>query len=160
MGKKEIVFNFLSQMFFIFGTTIVGLSIVSLLIGEKVQYVSTLFVMGYVGLTFETIFQLLLSSFFIVSINKLIFSNLIKSFSSRTSRTLFLLVSILVIVIIFTHLFKWLPRDVLNLWLIFLFILVLVSIIAVWVTYKIEKKDDKNMEHALKNFQNKLIDKK
>ncbi len=158
MNKKDYIFKFLNQMFLIFGITIVVLSLLCLVIGEKVQHVSTLFDMGYSGLSLETIFQILLASFFITLINTLVFSDLLKLYISKTKRTVILLSFVFGIIFIFIHLFKWFPTDLLMTWLIFALCFFVSSFVSIYITFTTEKTDDKNMERALKEFKQRLND--
>ncbi len=159
MNKKEYFSKFLNQMFLIFGITIVILSLFCLIIGEKAQHVSTLFDMGYSGLSIETIFQILLVSFLITIINTLVYSDLLKLYISKTKRTIILLSFVFGIIFIFIHLFKWFPTDILMNWLLFALCFVISSAISIYITYTTEKTDDKNMEIALKELKEKLNDK-
>ncbi len=145
-------------MFLIFGITITILSLLCLVIGEKAQHVSTLFDMGFSGLSMETIFQVLLTSFFITLINTLIFSDLLKLYISKTKRTIILLCFVFGIMFIFIHLFRWFPTDILMNWLLFALCFVVSSFISIYITFTTEKTDDKNMEIALKELKEKLND--
>ncbi len=156
MSKKDFVVKFLNQMFLIFGITIMILSLFCLVIGEKAQHISTLFDMGYSGLSMETIFQILLTSFFITLINTIVFSDLLKLYISKTKRIIILLCFIFGIIFIFTHLFKWFPTDILMNWLLFALCFVLSSIVSIYITFTAEKTDDKNMAIALKELKEKL----
>ncbi len=156
MSKKEYIFQFLNKMFSIFGITIVVLSLFCLIIGEKVQHVSTLFDMGYAGLSLETIFQILLASFFITAINTLVFSDLLKLYISKTKRIVILVSFVFATIFIFIHLFKWFPTDILMTWLLFGLCFIISSAISIYITFITEKTDDKNMEIALKEFKEKL----
>ncbi len=158
MDKKDYIIKFLNQMFLIFGITITILSLLCLVIGEKAQHVSTLFDMGYSGLSRETIFQVLLTSFFITLINTLVFSDLLKLYISKTKRTIILLCFVFGIMFIFIHLFRWFPTDILMNWLLFALCFVVSSFISIYITFTTEKTDDKNMEKALKELKEKLND--
>ncbi len=158
MDKKDYVFKFLNKMFSIFGLTIVVLSLFCLFIGEKVQHVSTLFDMGYAGLSIETIFQLLLVSFIITTINTLVFSDLLKLYISKTKRIVILVSFVFATIFIFIHLFKWFPTDLLITWLLFALCFVISSSISIFITFTTEKTDDKNMEIALKQLKEQLKD--
>ncbi len=156
MEKKEYISKFFNQMFLIFGITITILSLFCLLIGEKAQHISTLFDMGYSGLSIETIFQILLVSFFITLINTLVYSDILSLYISKTKRTIILLGFVFGIIFIFIHLFKWFPTDILMNWLLFALCFVISSIISIYITFTTEKADDRNMEIALKELKEKL----
>ncbi len=156
MGKKDYILRFINQMFLIFGVTIIVLCLACLFIDEKIQSVSTLFDMGFNGISLETIFQILLASFFITLFNTIIFSDIIKIYISKTKRTVLLLSFIFLIIFTFIHLFKWFPTDILMTWLIFALCFVLSSFISLYIIFTNEKTDDKNMEIALKNLKEKL----
>ncbi len=156
MSKKEYVIKFLNQMFLIFGITITILSLFCLVIGEKVQHASTLFNMGYSGLSLETIFQVLLASLLISAINTVIFSDLLKLYISKTKRTVILLSLVFGIIFIFIHSFKWFPTDIFMNWLLFALCFAISSFISIYITYTMEKTDDRNMEIALKELKEKL----
>ncbi len=158
MNKKDYIIKFLNQMFLIFGITIAILSIFCLVIGEKAQHISTLFDMGYSGLSLETIFQIFLTSFFITLINIIVFSDLLKLYISKTKRTIILLCFVFGVIFIFIHLFKWFPTDVLMNWLLFGLCFVVSSFISIYITFTSEKADDKSMELALKELKEKIND--
>ncbi len=158
MDKKEYIFKFLNQMFLIFGITVVVLSLFCLFIGEKVQHISPLFDMGYTGISLETIFQILLTSFLITLINTLIFSDLLKIYITKTKRILIFLSFIFGIIFIFIHLFKWFPTNLLITWLVFALCFIISSLISIYITFTNEKAEDMNMEIALKELKEKLND--
>ncbi len=156
MEKKEYILKFLNQMFLIFGITIAILSLSCLIVGEKAQHMSTLFDMGYNGLSLETIFQILLASFFITVINTIVYSDLLTIYISKTKRNVIMLSLIFGMVFIFIHLFKWFPTNVLMNWLMFALSFVVSSFISIFITFTAEKTDDRNMELALKELKEKL----
>ncbi len=156
MTKKEYAIRFFNQLFLIFGITIAILSLFCLIVGDKMQNTSTLFDMGYAGLSLETIFQIFLSSFFITIINTLVFSDLLPLSISKTNRTVILLTLVFGTIFIFIHLFKWFPTHVLMNWLLFALSFVVSSFISIYFTYTTEKAEDRNMEIALKELKEKL----
>lgn len=156
MEKKNWLLDFFMQVFLIFGIAITLLSILCLIFGDKMQNASTLFVMGNKGLSIETIFQLLLASFCVTLLTKLVISDFIKNNLSKTSRLTIFISLISGVSIIFIHLFRWFPRGVVHVWLIFAICVLIASVTSIYISFKQESVQNKNMAKALDKLKDEL----
>ena len=104
MEEKKTVFNYISQLFAIYGIVIAIFLVINLIIGNEAGTISTLFSLGSTGLSTKTLIELFLLVV-IVTIDDNVFHTdlLIKNMSLILRNILFFAV-ILVTIIIFCSL--------------------------------------------------------
>ncbi len=159
MRRKEYIVDFINHMFMIFSILVISLSICSLIIGGKIKDYSSLFEMGHQGLSIETIFQILLSSFIITAFRGLIYSELIKNTVSRTKRASILAFFIFVLIVVFVHQFRWFPKDAILVWILFALSFIMSTMLGIYLTFLSEKKYNRNMTKALEQLQKRIKEK-
>lgn len=111
--KKRMLstYQFASKVLTIYAITILIVSTIAGICGDEVSMYSSLYQMGSKGLAYETLLQLFGSSLMITAINTFFFSE--KHFKNQMMiwKMVGMMITILVIMIGFIYIFKWLPFD-------------------------------------------------
>lgn len=111
--KKRMLstYQFASKVLTIYAITILIVSTIAGICGDEVSMYSSLYQMGSKGLAYETLLQLFVSSLMITAINTFFFSE--KHFKNQMMiwKMVGMMITILVIMIGFIYIFKWLPFD-------------------------------------------------
>ena len=120
MEDKKTIFNYISQLFAIYGIVIAIFVAINLIIGNEAGSVSTLFTLGSTGLSTKTLIELFVLVV-IVTIDDNVFHTdlLIKNMSLIVRNILFFAV-ILVTIIVFAVVFGWFPLDNVLSWIGFI----------------------------------------
>ena len=109
--KKSMLstYQFASKVLTIYAITILIISTIARICGDEVSIYSSLYQMGSKGLAYETLLQVFASSLVITVINTFFFSE--KHFKNQMMiwKVVGMMITILVVMIGFIYLFKWLP---------------------------------------------------
>ncbi len=152
MEKEKTIFDYMGQVFVIFGGTIVILNVFCLLFGESAQNFSTMFSMGSEGLSVATMMQFLLVSVLITFWRFLFFTDKIIKNLSLAIRTVGMFIAVVVTIVLFVILFGWFPVGFWQAWLGF-FVSFLISVAAsVGVSVLKEKSENEKMTKALERL--------
>ncbi len=108
--------SFITQVLVLFAVNILFLCLIASVVGDDAGKISTMYQLGSKGLPIKTILEFLLSSFAIITLKTLFFSE--KLFKSMLTlwRTVLLLFSVLVCMVLFIIVFDWFPLDNLYSW--------------------------------------------
>ena len=80
MEEKKNVFDYIRQLFTIFGVMVLIFVIFNLIIGDEAKSISTLFTLGSTGLTTATILQLFFMSVIITVAQNIFLTDILKKF--------------------------------------------------------------------------------
>ncbi|MFR2645697.1 MAG: hypothetical protein ACLTAF_06615 [Blautia coccoides] len=155
MEKNKTVFDFLGNMFCIYGITAAMLILFALAFGETAKEISGMFRLGKQGIPLEVMAEFLLTSFLVTCMQYLIFSEKIFKHMSGNRRTVYMLLSIFVITSAAIWKFRWFPVNMWEPWACFFlsfFVSVLVSIGVMRLKIKAE---DRKLEEGLKRMKEK-----
>lgn len=108
-NKNKKNFNFISQVLILFAVTVLLLTIIASLFGEEAKSISDMYQFGSKGLAISTLLQFFLCSVMIISFKSLFFSEKIIRSMMMLWRTVLLLLSIFISMIIFIVVFHWFP---------------------------------------------------
>lgn len=104
MEERKHLLDYLTQVFTIFGITILAISIICTLLGEAAAGESTMFRLGSGGIPVETVFQYLLTSICVTALRFVFFTDILIKKMSVTGRTVGMLAAVIVLVgIFFVH---------------------------------------------------------
>ena len=103
-----------------FAYAIIVISITGWLFGEEAQERSALFALGNAGLSFQSIMQIFILSVIIGLISAILTSDIIFKKTMLLWRYIFIWFSSLVASGIFAAVFRWLPLDLLEGWILFI----------------------------------------
>lgn len=152
MLQKRTIFDFLGNVFMIYGITVGILIVLSLLVGEDAREFSTMFVMGAKGLTPATLLQFFLMVVFLVGYEWLFLTNLLIKNWSIIARTVAMFSMVIVTVGVFAAEFAWFPVDMVQAWIAFLLCFFLCAAVSIAVSVLKEKNENKKMQDALERL--------
>ena len=156
MHKKETIYDYLYQVFFMFGISVAILIVICLAFGDNSKEISSMFTLGSSGLPVDTILQFFIISALMTGARFFYFNDTIIKKASITTRTILMLLTIILILVIFIYIFNWFPVNMWLPWVMFFTMFGGCFIVSVFITYLKEKMDNKNMENALKKIKERI----
>lgn len=152
MRKKDTVFDYIEQIFKVFGFTVICLCGFCVLFGEDAREFSTIFTMGKTGLSAITILQFFLTSVIIVTLRFIFFTDgLIKKLPLAV-RTIAMFGFVLMLIILFSIWFDWFPVNMWQPWVMFFLCFGISAGISTAVSVWKEKIENKKMDEALQRL--------
>lgn len=152
MEERKTIFDYIGQVFMIFGFTMLLLSVFCLLFGESAKEYSTMFTLGKEGIRIGTMMQFLLASVFTVTLRWLFFTDVFLKNMSVPLRAVGMVISELLVIIVLILLFGWFPVDEWLPWLMFFTSFAICFVVSVTVTVFKERMENKRMEEALERL--------
>lgn len=152
MEERKTIFDYIGQVFMIFGFTMLILVVFCLLFGESAKEYSTMFSFGKEGISVETMMQFLLASVFTVTLRWLLFTDVLIKNMSVPLRAVGMVLSELFVIIILILLFGWFPTDEWLPWVMFFVSFTVCFAVSVTVTVFRERMENKRMEEALERL--------
>jgi len=152
MEERKTVFDYLGQIFTIFGITVAILNVFCVLFGEDAKEISTMFSLGDNGLSVSIMAQFFLVSVITVTLRFLFFTDVIIKDMSLTARTICMVMLVLVTIAAFIIFFEWFPVNMWQPWVMFFICFSISFIFSILVTMIKEKAENKKMEEALKRI--------
>lgn len=119
MEERKNIFDYLGEVFCIFGITVTILCVFCILFGEDAREMSTLFQMGREGLAVVTMGQFFIVSVLTTTVRVLFFTDILIKHLSVAFRTAGMMVSTVLIVILFSFLCGWFPINMWQPWVMF-----------------------------------------
>ena len=160
MEDRKTVFDYVGQVFITFGFSIVALSLFCILVGEQAKEVSSLYSMGKDGLSVATMMQFFGVSVCITGLRFLFFTDRIIRQMSLTLRTVCMLMSIIVMIVLCAAVFGWFPIDMWQPWAGFFITFAFCFIGSMLITRLREKTENRKMEEALRKLKGEELWKK
>ncbi len=152
MEEKKTVFNYISQLFATYGVIVVIFIVFSLVIGNGADKYSALFSYKDAALGIPTLLQLLLLALFITLSQVLFLTDRMIKGMSMVLRYIFFFISIMLVMIIMTVIFKWFPVDDPKAWCGFFISFIISMVISALLTRLAEKSENRKMQEALDKF--------
>ena len=152
MEKEKTIFDYISQVFVIFGATVLILNVFCLLFGKDAKEVSALFSLGNQGLSVATMLQFLAMSVFITVWRFLFFTDKVIKNLSLSLRTAGMFTAVVLTIIVFVLLFSWFPLGDWKAWLGFGFSFVISVGISLGLSTLKEKTEEEKMARALERL--------
>lgn len=149
MEEKKTIFDYIGQVFLIFGITIGILNIFCLLFGDNAKEISTLFSLGSDGLSVGTAFQFFLVSVCIVIAKFIFFTDVCIKKMSLAMRAVCMVSAVLIIIAVFIWICGWFPVNMWQPWFMFILCFGISFGISVAVTGFKERLENRKMEEAL-----------
>jgi len=153
MEKKNTFFDFVGQIFMVFGFSIICLMVFIQIFGNDGKGYSAIFSLGKEGISLLTLWQFLLTSTMINLFRQLFFGGTIIKNLSIPLRTLGMFASIIIMMVCFVWLFDWFPMNDWLPWVLFVVCFIVSSIGGFLVSYLKEKATNKKMQEALERMQ-------
>lgn len=152
MEKEKTIFDYLGQVFMIFGITIIILNVFCLLFGESAEAVSTMFALGSSGISVNTCLQFLLISSIVVTFRFLFFTDRIIRNMSMPLRTGAMYVAIILTILVMNLIFGWFPADMWQAWVGFILSFGACSVISTAIVFMKDRLENEKMQNALDKF--------
>ncbi len=152
MDKKTGILGYLSQVFMIYGITVLLLNIFCLIFGEDAQTVSTIFSLGSNGVAVSTMLQFLLAISLIVILRFIIMTDAIIKKMSITARIVTMFGGVLIIMVSFIFAFGWFDVNEALAWVMFGVCFILSCAISTFISVLAEKQENKKLEEALRRL--------
>ena len=155
MEDRKTFFDYAGQVFITYGLSIVALNLFCVLVGEYAQDVSSIYSMGKEGLSTATMAQFFVVSVCITGLRALFFTDRIIRQMSITVRTVFMFLSIIVLIVLCAAVFGWFPIGMWQAWTGFFVTFTFCFICSMLVTRLKEKTENRKMEEALRRLKEK-----
>ncbi len=158
MEDKKTVFNYISQLFAIYGVVVAIFVAISLIIGNEAGSVSTLFSLGSTGLSARTLIELFILVVIVTIDDNLFHTDLIIKNMPLIVRNILFFAVIMVTTTVFAAVFGWFPLNDIGSWIGFI---VSFSVCAVFSSFLMrleEKAENKKMQEALNNITKREAD--
>lgn len=152
MEDGKTIFDYIGQVFIIFGITIGILNVFCLLFGEDAQEYSNMFSLGKEGIAIDTMLQFLLVSICTVSLRVLFFTEILIKNMTVPFRTVAMLASEIAVIILFIIVCGWFPTDFWIAWMMFFLCFGVCFIVSLTVSVLKERMENKQMEEALERL--------
>lgn len=150
METRKTIFDYLGEIFCLFGITMASLMVITCFFGESAQEISTMFELGKRGITLNTMFQFFVGEILICGYRILFFSDIIIKKMSVLFRTIGMVVVIIITLCIFILLFGWFPANMWLPWIMFFLCFGLYFSVSMGVMLLKTKMENKKMEEGLK----------
>lgn len=158
MEERKTVFDYIGQVFMIFGFTMLILLAFSLLFGENAKGYSTIFSLGKEGVGVDTMLQFLLASVVTVTLRMLFFTDMLFKNMRLALRTVGMVLSELFVIITLVMAFGWFPMDEVLPWFMFFLSFGLCFAASLLVTVLRERMENRRMEEALEKAKRKMTE--
>lgn len=152
MKKKDTVFDYLTQIFLIFGVMIVCICCFCVLFGESAKEVSTIFSLGNAGIGVKTLMQFFFLSVMITTLKFILFTDGLIKKIPLVARVIFMFVGVIAMIVGMVIIFGWFPVKMWKAWVSFFVCFVVCAAISAIVSYIKEKQENRKMEEALNDL--------
>ena len=149
MDKKPTIFDYLSQVFMIFGITILALNIFCLIFGESAREFSTIFALGNEGLSVKTMLQFLLAIAITITFRSIFMTDLIFKKMPLSARIIVMFAAAFLNIVIFVIVCGWFPVNNLLAWIMFIISFTVSCTASTLVSLLWERTENKRLAEAL-----------
>ena len=152
MSNKPTIFDYLSQVFMIFGISVLILNIFCLIFGGSAQDFSTIFSLGSSGLSVRTMMQFLLAIAVTILFRFLFMSDLLIKRMSMTARLIAMFAAAFLNIMVFVILCDWFPVNDPVSWTMFLVSFAVSCAVSTAVSVCREKYENRKLSEALRKL--------
>lgn len=152
MNNKPTIFDYLSQVFMVFGITVLVLNIFCLIFGEAAEGYSTIFSLGSSGLGVKTMLQFLLAIAITIVFRFTFMTDILIKKMSITSRIVTMFIAAFLNIVIFVILFDWFPLNDPLAWTMFLISFVVSCTVSTMISVCKEKYENRQLSEALQKL--------
>lgn len=149
MEERKTIFDYLGQLFLLYGIMIVMLNILCVLVGDEAKEISSMFSLGRKGLSVETMAEYFLVAVFTTITRYLFFTDVFFHSLSVLARTVFMVLSVVAFSSVMIVVCDWFPTDKLLPWLCYGICFAVSFLVSMWVLYLKERMQNRKMEEAL-----------
>ena len=152
MNNKPTIFDYLSQVFMIFGITVLLLNIFCLIFGGSAKDFSTIFSLGNSGLSVKTTLQFLLAIAITIVFRFLFMTDLLIEKMSMTVRIIAMFIAVFLNIVVFIIMCKWFPVNDPKAWTMFLVSFAVSCTVSTAISICREKYENRQLSEALQKL--------
>lgn len=152
MNNKPTIFDYLSQVFMIFGITVLLLHIFCLMFGESAKDFSTIFSLGSSGVSVKTTLQFLLAIAITIVFRFAFMTDILIKKMSITARVITMFIAVFLNIVVFAILFDWFPANNPIAWTMFLVSFAVSCTISTLISICKEKYENRQLSEALQKL--------
>lgn len=152
MEERKTIFDYLAQVFCMFGIMVTILCIFCLCFGADAKGISTMFALGAEGLTIATLGQYMLVAIVITAVRVVFFTDCIIQNRSLAFRTAGMMISVVVVIVISVWVWDWFPVTMWEPWVMFGLCFGICVLISTLIVAWKEKIENDRMEEALERL--------
>lgn len=149
MEEKKNVFDYIRQLFTIYGVMVLIFVIFNLIIGDEAKSISTLFSIGSAGLASATLLQLLFMALIITVAQNIFLTDILIKNLALIVRNILFFITIMIAIIAFVIVFGWFPINNVAAWIGFIVSFAVCTGVSAWLMHLEEKAENKKMQEAL-----------
>lgn len=158
MENRKTIFQYLNQVFCIFGISMLIIAVFSVIFGEETKEFSAIFALGKEGVPVKIMGQFFLSSVLLVGFRIVFFTEGIIKNMSVPKRTACMLGSAFATVAGFVYFCGWFPFYMWRAWLGFFISFGICFTVSLFIMRWQEKMENRKMEEGLKRIKERLED--
>lgn len=155
MDKKIGILGYLSQVFMIYGITVLLLNVFCMLFGDEAESVSTIFSLGSDGVAISTMLEFLAAIALVILLRFILMTDLIIKKMPLAARIVLMFVGVLCMIIGFIFAFGWFPVTEVKAWIMFVVCFAVCCSISTMISILAEKQENRKLEEALKRYKEK-----
>ena len=150
MDKRFSIFEFLGQVFMIYGITTGLLNIFCLVFGAAAEGYSTIFSLGTSGVSIATSLQFLLAVTVTIALRVVFMTDMLIKDMAIPARIAAMIAGVFAVIIGFVIVFGWFPANDPIAWGMFIVCFSVSCAVSVMVSTAAERQENKRLEEALK----------
>ena len=152
MDNKPTISDYISQVFMIFGITVLLLNIFCLMFGESAKNFSTIFSLGSSGLSVKTMLQFLLAIAITIVFRFTFMTDFLIKKMSITARIIAMFAAVFLNIVVFVILCDWFPVNDPTAWTMFLISFAVSCTVSTAVSIFKEKYENRQLSEALQKL--------
>ena len=152
MNNKPTIFEYFSQVFMIYGITVLILNIFCLMFGEAARDYSTIFSLGCSGLSVKTMLQFLFAIAITIVFKFTFMTDLLIKKMSITTRVVTLFIAAFLNIVAFVILCDWFPVGDPLAWTMFIVSFTVSCTISTAISICKEKYENRQLSEALQKL--------
>ena len=152
MDNKPTIFDYLSQVFMIYGITVLLLNIFCLIFGESAKEYSAIFALGSIGLSVKTMLQFLLAIAITMVFRTAFMTDILIKKLSLTTRIIMMFSAVFLNIVVFIILCNWFPLGNPLAWTMFLISFAVSCGVSTAVSVFKEKTENRKLAEALQKL--------
>ena len=149
MEEKKNIFDYIRQLFTIYGVMVLMFIVFNLIIGDEAKSVSTLFALGSQGLLSATLLQLLLMALIITVAQNIFLTDILIKNLALIVRNILFFATIMIAITAFVIIFGWFPIDNAAAWAGFIISFAVCTGVSALLMRIEENAENRKMQEAL-----------
>ncbi|MEE1061383.1 MAG: hypothetical protein UH080_06105 [Ruminococcus sp.] len=152
MDKKKGLLGYFSQVFMIYGITVLLLNVFCMIFGADAQAVSTIFSLGNRGIGVSTMLQFFVIIALTIFLRVVFMTDTIIKRMPLIIRIIAMFAGVLGLTIVFVFAFGWFPVTEVKAWIAFIGSFAISCTISTLISVYAEKQENKKLDEALRRF--------